>query len=103
MLHCAKLLLPERTIYLTPRAGVRQSAVQMKRPPEFGPLLSIGEVGRGRSIFSVLGRSAHPRAQSNLARPVSVTQTKIDAAADLAHPSKAIAAMSKKPKAAAAM
>jgi hypothetical protein len=34
---------------------------------------------------------------------VSVTQTKIDAADDLAHQSKAIAAMSKKLKAAAAM
>jgi hypothetical protein len=34
---------------------------------------------------------------------VSVTQTKIDAADDLAYPSKAIAAMTKKPKAAAAM
>jgi hypothetical protein len=34
---------------------------------------------------------------------VSVTQTKIDAATDLAHQSKAIAAMSKMPNAAAAM
>jgi hypothetical protein len=62
------------TLYLTPGAGVRQSAVQTFTAQ------SILALGRCRS-----------------------RKLKIDAAADLAHPSKAIEAMSKKPNAAAAM
>jgi hypothetical protein len=59
--------------------------------------------GSGPVQFQCTGR---PTVHSTIhpgAGPVSVTQTKIDAADDLAHQSKAIAAMSNKPKAAAAM
>jgi len=62
------------------------------------PFLIWVDQGRRGSGRPTVHGTIHPGAG-----PVSVTQTKIDAADGLAHPSKAIAAMSKKPKAAAAM
>jgi hypothetical protein len=62
------------TLYFTPNVGVRQSSLQTFAAQ------SIPALGRCRS-----------------------RKLKINAAADLAHPSKAIEAMSKNPNAAAAM